>query len=142
MTENIPDFSPIPEPTSIIQHVQQIAESARNSELSDEFRQKIAPSARKVAEFLECSEIQGIFFCIIFNLNFRSGAVDISDIGQYLSCSMIKVMTYIADIEALVEKKILRSNHGESKKRRRSFSSLNCYEYGVYKEVWLIFSIF
>jgi hypothetical protein len=134
MTEKKTNIPSVPEHSPIIMHVQTIAESARGSELMIEFQQSVEISARKVAEFFGCTEMQGILFCIIFNLNFRS-CVDISDIGQYLGCSMIRVMTYLKDIESLVDKKILRSNRGESKKRRRSISSLNVYEYGVNKEV-------
>ncbi len=119
----------------IVSHVQIIAEAARASEMKDEFLQAVAPSAKKVAEYLECSEIQAILFCIIFNLNFRS-ITDISDIGNYLNCSMIRVTTYLKDINVLVEKKIIRSNHGESKKRRRPISTLNSYEYSVNKDVF------
>lgn len=119
----------------IIKHIQLVAEKARASGLEEKFQNDVTLSAKKVAEFLDCTEIQAILFCIIFNLNFRS-VTDISDISHYLDCSMIAVTSFLHDIDVLVEKKFLRCNKGDSKRRRRPPTTLNTYEFSVNKEVF------
>jgi len=119
----------------VIKHIQLIAEGAKASGLNENFQNEVDSSAQKVSEFMGCTKIQAILFCVIFNLNFRS-SVDISDLSHYLDCSMIRVTSHLKDIDELVEKKILRCNKNETNKRRKSTPTLNSYEFSVNKDVF------
>jgi hypothetical protein len=120
----------------IITCIQQIAEEARASKLSLDFQKKVSIQAKRVAEFLGCSEFQAILFSIIFNLNFRS-VTDLSDIAQFVDTSIIQIVNYLKEVEILVQLKILRSNRGsDNRRRRRTSTTLNCIEYYVNKAVF------
>jgi AAA+ superfamily predicted ATPase len=119
----------------IIKHIQVIAEEARASQLSQDFQEKVSVQAKRVAKFFSCSDFQAILFSIVFNLNFRS-SVDISDLAQFIDCSMIGVSTQLNDIEILVQKGILHCNKSNSKRPRRQSTNLNQFEYSVNREVF------
>lgn len=119
----------------VIRDIQFIAEEARASRLNDEFQLKVARSASRIANFLNSTDIQGILFSVIFNLNFRS-VVDVSDLAQFLDFSMISASAHLNDIDLLVQKGILRCSKTTSKRNRKQCTSLNNIEFSVNRDVF------
>lgn len=94
-------------PKTILQHIEYIAENAKNSLLSTEFLLKAQSDSKIVANYLRCSDIQAVFLSIIFEINLSNPYVDLVQIGIHLDLPPIKVAAFSNEIDELVNKRLI-----------------------------------
>jgi hypothetical protein len=122
-------------PSGLIKHIESIAVKARDCKFSPEFFNEVMNDADEISLYLQCNEIQAIFFSIIFNLNFRSASVSLDDIADYLDCSPVTVVAYMDDLDTLTSLKILRKFSDSDGRISRYSFSLDKHKYYVNSEV-------
>lgn len=114
---------------TLLQHVETIAISARNSKLSATFKRYVKPACIVLAQYLHCTQMQCIWFAIICNLKFRRAYVDIDDLANYLDISPISIIAHLPEMDKLAERRILRKIMVKDDHRNRLCSKLERYKY-------------
>ena len=94
-----------PLPT-LLQAIERVVETARDSKLSDQFMLKAAPEIGLLADRYGITERQAVLFCVCMEKGPRH--VDYDDLANYLDVSQIKILSYASDIDALVRRRMLR----------------------------------
>ncbi len=94
-----------PLPT-LLQAIERVVETARDSKLSDRFMLKAAPEIGLLADRYGITERQAVLFCVCMEKGPRH--VDYDDLANYLDVSQIKILSYASDIDALVRRRMLR----------------------------------
>jgi AAA+ superfamily predicted ATPase len=120
----------------LLQCVEQIALDIKSSGLTKETILKNHQDLQKLSDFMEISETQAILFCVIFSINFGSCTVDLEDMADYIGCSPVSVVSYLPDLDCLVEKKFLRRQTENSRRRRNSGGNLNNLKFYVNREAF------
>ena len=121
---------------TLLKCVEKIALGAKSSEISKEFLQNNKMEIQRLSEFFEISEIQAVLFCVIFTINFGSCTVDLEKIAEYISSSPVSVVSYLPDLDNMVEKKMLRRQVENSRRRRGGGGNLNNIEFYVNREAF------
>ena len=94
-----------PLPT-LLQAIERVVETAKDSKLSDQFMLKAAPEIGLLADRYGITERQAVLFCVCMEKGPRH--VDYDDLANYLDVSQIKILSYASDIDALVRRRMLR----------------------------------
>ena len=94
-----------PVPT-LLQAIERVVETAKDSKLSDRFMLKAAPEIGLLADRYGITERQAVLFCVCMEKGPRH--VDYDDLANYLDVSQIKILSYASDIDALVRRRMLR----------------------------------
>ena len=94
-----------PVPT-LLQAIERVVETAKDSKLSDQFMLKAAPEIGLLADRYGITERQAVLFCVCMEKGPRH--VDYDDLANYLDVSQIKILSYASDIDALVRRRMLR----------------------------------
>lgn len=94
---------PIP---TLLQAIERVVETAKDSKLSDQFMLKAAPEIGLLADRYGITERQAVLFCVCMEKGPRH--VDYDDLANYLDVSHIKILSYASDIDALVHRRMLR----------------------------------
>ncbi|MDR2064404.1 MAG: ATP-binding protein, partial [Prevotellaceae bacterium] len=102
---------------TLLGHIEKIVEMSGDSKLSNELFVKAKTHINFVKRSLHLDDIQTILFA-----NFVDRAQDnqilISEIADFIKCRSIKILQYMANIEALEKRRLIRCSHGD---RRMSF---------------------
>jgi len=109
--------SPIPDSPSLIECIEQIAIKSRGSGFSDKFLIEIKPYSDKLAGFLGCKSREAVWWAIIFSINFRTHAVDMDDLSNYIECHPLTILK-LNDFEKLTHSEVDKKRQwGNSKKK-------------------------
>jgi len=120
----------------LLKCVEKIALDARSSEMSMEFSLKNKQELKKLSDFLDISESQAVLFSVIFNLNFRSSSVDLESMADYIGCSAVSIVSFLSDLDTMVEKKILRRVSENRRRRRGGEGNLSNIEFYINREAF------
>ena len=112
-----------------------IANNAKGSRFTDEFRNAICKETHTVSETFNCNQIQATLFSVIFNLNFTRSSVDIEDISNYLDCTPITIVRHMNELEGLCGLKVLCRLYTGSKQNRSQSNMLDSLSYFVNRKV-------
>lgn len=118
----------------LLKCVEKIANEAKSSEMSRKFLSDNKQELQRLCDFLEISETQAVLFSVIFNLNFGSCSVDMEQIADYFNCSAVSVVSYLSELDNLVEKKLLRRQ--TENRRKRGKDNLNNIEFYINREAF------
>lgn len=110
---------------TILQYIEFIAENAKESSLSSDFFTKAKSEIEIVSGYLKCTEIQAVFFSIIFEINLSNPYVDIAQLGIHLSILPIKVATYSNELESLFSKRLINKEIKQT--RKQTLLNINYY---------------
>jgi len=114
-------------PQTILQHIELIAEYAKDSSLSTDFYSKTQFSTKVVANYLKCTEIQAVFLSVIFEINLSNPFVELAQLAIHLDISPIKVASYSNEIDELVNKQLIIKQIKPTRKQ----TPLNINHYSV-----------
>lgn len=103
--------------------VEQIVEKAQGSGLSSEFYRKAARPIKYVAEKMDLTREQSVMMALFIE-NSDDTCIKISDLGVVLGCRTTRIIKYMAEIDVLEKRELVRC----SRKDR-------CYTYRVPIEV-------
>jgi AAA+ superfamily predicted ATPase len=120
----------------LLRCVEKIALDIKTSGLSKEMLLKNERELKKLSDFLEISQIQVVLFCVIFTVNFGSCTVDLENIADYIGCSPVSVVSYLPDLDSMVEKKLLRRQVENNRRRRGGGGNLNNIEFYVNRDAF------
>ncbi len=112
-----------------------IANNAKGSRFTDDFRNSICKETRAVSETFNCNEIQSTLFSVIFNLNFTRSSVDIEGISNYMDCAPITIVRHMQELEGLCGLKVLCRIYTGSKQNRSQSNTLDSVSYFVNRKV-------
>ena len=108
---------PKPDSPSLIECIEQIAIKSRGSEFSVKFLKDIRPYSDQLADFLGCKSREAVWWAIIFSINFRTHAVDLEDLSNYIECHPLTILKF-NDFENLLTLRLIRKDSGETHRRR------------------------
>lgn len=97
--------------------IEEIANRAEDSELQQTFFEWNKALLNELAQRLNVSPIQVVLFAVCLE---RDDCVTIKEIGNYLSCSNIKMMMYVKELNDLKEKHLLKE--GVDRLDRKAYS--------------------
>ena len=91
---------------TLLQAIERVVELSRDSKMSDEFMLKASPEIGLLANSYGITERQAVLFCICMEKGPRH--VDYDDLASHLDMNKISVLSYAADIDALVRRRLLK----------------------------------
>jgi SpoVK/Ycf46/Vps4 family AAA+-type ATPase len=91
---------------TLLQAIERVVELSRDSKMSDEFMLEASPEIELLAESFSITERQVVLFCICMEKGPRR--VDYDDLASHLDMNKISVLSYAADIDALVRRRLLK----------------------------------
>ena len=91
---------------TLLQAIERVVELARDSKMSADFMSKAKPELSFLATSYGITERQAVLFCVCMERGPRR--VDFDDLASFLDISKISVLSYAADIDALVHRRLLR----------------------------------
>ncbi len=94
---------------NVLETIYKISTELFESELNPETTEKIKNESLQLASFLEVTEQQAWFFAIIYVQQSMCISCDLSDLLNELAMKTTKFVKYRADLIALIEKKIIKS---------------------------------
>lgn len=97
--------------------IEEIANRAEDSELHQMFFEWNKVLVNELAQRLNVTPIQAILFAVCLE---RDDSVTIKEIGNYLSCSNIKMMMYAKELDDLKDKHLLKE--GVDRLERKAYS--------------------
>jgi len=87
--------------------VEQIVEKAKDSGLSAEFYRKADRYIRYVSEKMELTKEQSVMMALFID-NSADDNISISDFGKFLGCRTTRIIRYMADINVLEKRELVR----------------------------------
>jgi len=120
----------------LLKCVERIALDIKSSGISKEMLLKNKSDLQNLSNFLDISQTQVILFSTIFTINFGSCTVDLENIADYIGCSPVSVVSYLPDLDIMVEKKLLRRQVENNRRRRGGGGNLNNIEFYVNREAF------
>ena len=87
--------------------VEKIVEKAKGSGLSPEFYRQAARYIKYVAEKMELSKEQAVMMALFID-NSDDTNITMRDMGQFLECRTTRIIKYMADIDELEKKELVR----------------------------------
>lgn len=99
---------------TLLQAVENLAESSRDSKLSNDFIKSVKNETKFLAKQYGITERQAVLFAVCMDEGPNN--VDYRDIASHLDINRIAVLALASDIDALVHRRILRY-HDRSKQK-------------------------
>lgn len=99
---------------NVLNTIQSITKQSRGSHFEADKLEPVKEEVEQMAGYLQVSEIQALFFSVIFSLNYSEPNVNIEDLAHYFRVSAIDILSYHRDIENMMSYGIL-----ENKKNTR-----------------------
>jgi hypothetical protein len=87
----------------------------------------VQPHSKIVADYLGCTEMQAVFFCIIFEINLNNTNVDLAQIGIHLNVTPMKIAPYNNQLDELFNKRLISKQTKPSRKQ----TPLNINHYSI-----------
>ena len=87
--------------------VEQIVDQAKGTGLSLEFYRKAARHIKYVADKMELTGEQAVMMALFID-NCDDTSITMSDIGRFLECRTTRILKYMADIDELEKKELVR----------------------------------
>ncbi|MBQ7279251.1 MAG: AAA family ATPase [Bacteroidales bacterium] len=94
---------------SLLDAVETVAIKANDSQLSKEFMASVKKEVKFLAKSFDITDLQACLFCVCVEVG--PSDVDYMDLARYLDTSKIAAMKYVADMEALVRRRLLGRDH-------------------------------
>jgi len=88
--------------------IQKIANSIRNTGSEENMLMSAGTPGQILSAELNCTIKQAIIFSMVFNLNFNTEMVTITDMASFLGCEPINIASFARDLEALKDLKLIR----------------------------------
>ena len=90
--------------------VEQVVEKARGTGLSSEFYRKAGRYIKYLSEKMELTKEQNVMLALFID-NSDDSRITISDFGKYLDCRTTRIIRYMADIDVLEKRELIRCSH-------------------------------
>jgi len=87
--------------TDLLGLIRQINTNSRNSGMEENMMNAAGEPAEVLAGRLNCTPRQAVIFSIVFNLNFNTELITLTELAGFLSCEPIDIASYARDLEAL-----------------------------------------
>ena len=91
--------------------VENIVDKAKGTGLSPEFYRKAARHIKYVADKMELTREQAVMMALFID-NSDDTSITMSDIGRFLECRTTRILKYMADIDELEKKELVRCSRG------------------------------
>ena len=100
--------------------VEQIVEKAKDSGLSAEFYRKADKYIKYVSERLELTKEQSVMMALFID-NSDDECICISQFGRFLGCRTTRIIRYMADIDVLEKKELVRCSRRDHRDHHISY---------------------
>lgn len=94
------------QPITLLDAIEQIAEQAQNSALSEAFFKKVARPINYIGERLQISDKQAVMLALL--TNFYDEWNTLSDLTQYTGCKRLQLLRYAPELNSLRKNKYIR----------------------------------
>jgi len=94
--------------TDLLGLIRQINTTTRNSGMEENMMIAAGKAAEALAGRLNCSPRQAVIFSIVFNLNFNTELITLTELAGFLSCEPIDIAAYTRDLEALADLRLIK----------------------------------
>ena len=92
--------------------VEQIVEKAKGSGLSCEFYRKADRYIKYVSEKMELTKEQSVMMALFID-NSDDDSISISDFGKFVGCRTTRIIRYMADIDVLEKRELVRCSRSD-----------------------------
>ncbi|MBP6872272.1 MAG: ATP-binding protein [Bacteroidales bacterium] len=101
--------------TDLLGLIRQINTTTRNSGMEENMMIAAGKAAEALAGRLNCSPRQAVIFSIVFNLNFNTELITLTELAGFLSCEPIDIAAYTRDLEALADLRLIKRDRVDRK---------------------------
>ena len=92
---------------NLIEHIEKIAEAAKGSNLLATKLESANESIKIISEFIECTRMQTVLFCVIFLNAIANGGMDFRELANYLEINFTKFFENVLIINRLIDKNLI-----------------------------------
>ncbi len=96
----------------LLSAVEQIVEKAKDSGLSAEFYRKADKYIKYVSERMELTKEQSVMMALFLD-NSDDNSISISDFGKFVGCRTTRIIRYMADIDVLEKRELVRCSRND-----------------------------
>ncbi|MBP5419551.1 MAG: ATP-binding protein [Bacteroidales bacterium] len=96
----------------LLSAMEQIVDKAKGSGLSSDFFRKANTYIKYVSEKLELTKEQSVLMALFID-NCSNRKIDLSNICKYLGCRNTQLLRYMADVDELEKRELIRCRHNE-----------------------------
>jgi SpoVK/Ycf46/Vps4 family AAA+-type ATPase len=114
-----------PKSNPVLQAIEQIFSTSKNSGLAPELSAKIKKELRIVSDYLGVTQNEAFFFSLIITDNFCGNSPDLNDICRHLDTNAMRVVAHMETFERLIERNYLSSK--SAGRRHMDLVSNRCY---------------
>lgn len=107
---------------NLLNRIEKISEAAEESNLELEDLSLILEEIQDISKFLNISDIQSVLFSCLINLSIQKH-VTLENLSRKLKCSALKIISYMDEIDSLINKNLLQKRY-RSKKQRYSYNDI------------------
>ena len=104
----------------LLSAIEQIVEKAKDSGLSAEFYRKADKYIKYVSERLELTKEQSVMMALFID-NSADDNISISDFGKFLGCRTTRIIRYMADIDVLEKRELVRCSRRDHRDHHISY---------------------
>jgi len=99
---------------TLLQHIEQIVEAAKDSGFGADFFEKAKPHIDFLAKKLKITQIQAALFSLFMDRS-NDNNILISEISEFVKCRNIKILQYMKEIDGLVNRQLIRCRRTDHK---------------------------
>ncbi len=96
----------------LLSAIEQIVEKAKDSGLSAEFYRKADKYIKYVSERMELTKEQSVMMALFLD-NSDDNSISISDFGKFVGCRTTRIIRYMADIDVLEKRELVRCSRND-----------------------------
>jgi hypothetical protein len=113
--------------TDLLGLIRQINTTSRTSGTEENMMKAAGKPAEVLAARLNCTPRQAVIFSIVFNLNFNTEMITLTELAGFLSCEPIDIASYTRDLEALAEFRLIKRDRVDRRMFDYRVNNLNRY---------------
>lgn len=104
-------------------HIENMVQRSEDSKLAPSIFKNCNNSIRAISNFLNCSDMQAVFFAFILHNTLETGSADINEISGHFGVSVMHILRYKPDLDSLVKNRYIRlENNTNPFSNRRNIS--------------------
>ncbi len=96
----------------LLSAVEHIVDKAKGSGLSSDFFRKASKYIKYISDMLELTKEQSVLMALFID-NCSNRKIDLSNICKYLGCRNTQLLRYMADVDELEKRELIRCRHNE-----------------------------
>lgn len=108
----------------VLKNIELVYNLAENSKLDKSFFELVNTELEYLANYFHTSKLQALIISTVFTLNYKRRIIDFDDLTSHFKCNPMILLEYSNDFSVLYEKRILRQNSKNNKRRNSRLKSV------------------